>query len=307
MNILVTGGAGFIGSHIARACLEAHHKVTVLDNLSAGSREAVPQGAAFYQMDLRDPEVLNVLKKEKIEAINHHAAQISVHQSVADPVFDANSNIIGTLQLLQNAVDCGVRKFVFASTGGAVYGEQDCFPAGEDHPCRPLTPYAIAKLCVEHYLAFYRRNFDLNYAVLRYSNVFGPGQNSHGEAGVVAIFCQRLNAGKPLVIFGDGGQTRDFISVQDVVKANLLALKPECLGTFNVGTGKETSVKALAESLVKLSGRNSKIEFAAPRHYEQRRSSIDYGKLNKSFGWKPELSLEEGLSETLDYFSNETH
>ncbi|MBI4388897.1 MAG: NAD-dependent epimerase/dehydratase family protein [Nitrospinae bacterium] len=307
MNILVTGGAGFIGSHIARACLEANHKVTVLDNLSTGSRNAVPQGAAFYQMDILDPEVPNVLKKEKIEAINHHAAQISVHQSVADPVFDANSNIIGTLQLLQSAVNCGVKKFVFASTGGAVYGEQDSFPAGEDHPCKPLTPYAIAKLCVENYLAFYKRNFDLNYAVLRYSNVFGPGQNSHGEAGVVAIFCQRLNAGKHLVIFGDGGQTRDFISVRDVVKANLLALKPECQGTFNVGTGKETSVKTLAERIVDLSGRNSKIEFAAPRNYEQRRSSIDYGKIYKSFGWKPEHSLEEGLSETLDYFTSEKH
>ena len=302
MNILVTGGAGFIASHIAEAYLKENHHVVIVDNLSSGKKSDVPSKAVFYQMDIQDPRVLDVMKNEKIEAINHHAAQISVHRSVINPIFDANSNIIGTLQLLQNAVSCGIKKFIFASTGGAIYGEQDYFPACEDHSCKPLSPYAVAKYCVENYLLFYERNFNLRSTVFRYSNVFGPGQSATGEAGVVAIYCERLvNKNRP-IIFGNGGQTRDFISVRDVVRANLVALKPECSGTYNIGTGIETSVKELADILIKLSGEDLSPEFAAPRSYEQRRSSIDARKFSRAFGWKPMLTLEEGLRETLEYF-----
>ena len=304
MNILITGGAGFIASHVANAYIKENHHVVILDNLSSGEKQAVPPKAVFYQMDLQDPRVLDIMKDEKIEAINHHAAQISVHRSVLNPIFDANTNIIGTLQLLQSAVSCGIKKFIFASTGGAIYGEQDYFPACEDHSCKPLSPYAVAKYSVEKYLLFYERNFKLTSTVFRYSNVYGPGQKTTGEAGVVAIYCERLADNKPPIIFGNGGQTRDFISVQDVVGANLIALKPECSGTFNIGTGKETSVKELADTLIKLSGEKLSAEFGSPRDYEQRRSSIDSRKFSRAFGWKPQLSLEEGLLETLEFFKN---
>ena len=203
MNILVTGGAGFIASHIVNGYIEAGHHVTVIDNLSSGELRFLNPKAKFYEMDIIDIKVPEVLKKEKINAINHHAAQISVSDSVTDPVFDANSNIIGTLQLIQNAVSLNIEKFVFASTGGAMYGEQIHFPASEDHPCQPLSPYGISKLCAENYLRFFNDQYGLSTTVLRYSNVFGPHQNPHGEAGVIAIFCQKLVKSQKPVICGD--------------------------------------------------------------------------------------------------------
>ncbi|MZG52565.1 MAG: NAD-dependent epimerase/dehydratase family protein [Nitrospinae bacterium] len=306
MNILVTGGAGFIGSHIVNTYIEAGHSVTIIDDLSTGEMQLVNPEATFYKLDIHSPEVKNVLEKEKISAINHHAAQISVTESVADPLFDANSNIIGTLQLLQNAVSLGIEKFIFASTGGAMYGEQKSFPASEDHPCQPLSPYAISKLCAENYINYFGTEHGLNTTVLRYSNVYGPHQNPHGEAGVVAIFCQRLMKGLPPVIFGDGEQTRDFISVRDVAKANTIALDPECKGVFNVGTGKETSVNFLTKGLIKVSGIDAKTEYNPARNGEQRRSSINSRKFLERFGWEPCVSLEEGLVETFDYFKNKT-
>ena len=262
--------------------------------------------ASFYKLDIHSPEVKNVLEKEKISIINHHAAQISVTESVADPLLDANSNIIGTLQLLQNAVSLGIEKFIFASTGGAMYGEQKFFPASEDHPCQPLSPYAISKLCAEYYISYFGTGHGLNITVFRYSNVYGPHQNPHGEAGVVAIVCQRLMEGLHPVIFGDGKQTRDFIYVKDVARANNLALESKCKGIFNVGTGKETSVNYLTKSLIKISGIKETTEYSPARNAEQRRSSIDSRKLLEQFGWEPCVSLEEGLVETFDYFKNKT-
>jgi UDP-glucose 4-epimerase len=223
MKILVTGGAGFIGSHIVNAYIDGGHDVIVIDNLSSGEMKLVNPKAKFYNLDIHSPKVKTILEREKITVINHHAAQISVSASVSDPLFDANSNIIGTLQLLQNAVSCGVEKFIFASTGGAMYGEQKTFPANEEHPCQPLSPYAISKLCAEKYINYFGTHYDLNTAVLRYSNVYGPHQNPHGEAGVVAIFCERLLKGQQPIINGDGEQTRDFVYVQDIVKANIIA------------------------------------------------------------------------------------
>ena len=302
MNILVTGGAGFIGSHIVNGYIKAGHNVIVIDNLSSGELRFLNPTAKFYEMDILDPNIPDILKQEKINAINHHAAQISVSESVANPLFDASSNIIGTLQLIQSAVPFKINKFIFASTGGAMYGEQIHFPASEEHPCQPLSPYGIAKLCAENYLKFFNEQYGMSTTVLRYSNVFGPHQNPHGEAGVVAIFCQKLVQNQQPVICGDGEQTRDFISVRDVVQANLIALDPTCKGTFNVGTGKETSVNTLTESLCNISGKNISAAYDSPRSGEQRRSVIDYKKFNNRFGWKPEVSLEQGLIETYNFF-----
>jgi len=306
MKIMVTGGAGFIGSHIVNAYINAGHDVVIIDDLSSGEMRFVNPKARFYELNIHSPDVKIILEKEKISAINHHAAQISVSESVSDPLFDANSNIIGTLQLLQNAVSLKIDKFVFASTGGAMYGEQKTFPASEDHPCQPVSPYAISKLCAETYINYFGMEHGLNTTVLRYGNVYGPHQNPHGEAGVVAIFCQRLMEGLQPVIYGDGEQTRDFISVRDVTKANIIALDSKCKGIFNVGTGKETSVNFLTKKLLKVSGVTTSANYSPPKKGEQRRSSIDSEKLLKNFDWKPCISLEEGLLETINYFKNKT-
>ncbi|MZH01925.1 MAG: NAD-dependent epimerase/dehydratase family protein [Nitrospinae bacterium] len=304
MNILVTGGAGFIGSHITNAYIDAGHKVVVVDNLSSGERRFINTKAIFYPMDILDPEVETVLKKERIEVINHHAAQISVSESVLNPVFDANTNIIGTLKLLQFASSLNIKKFILASTGGAMYGDQKTFPASEDHPCQPVSPYGISKLCAEKYLNYFNKEHGLNTTVLRYSNVYGPHQNPHGEAGVVAIFCQLLVKDDEPIITGDGKQTRDFISVRDVVQANLIALDPDCSGTFNVGTGKETNVNHLTQNLIKVSGKTASIKYGPARSGEQRRSVIDHRKIKNRYGWKPKVSLREGLLETYQFFKD---
>ncbi len=304
MNILVTGGAGFIGSHIVDAYIREGHRVVVLDNLSTGKREQVHPDATFYAIDLMDPEVKDIFKRENIEVINHHAAQISVTQSVADPVFDAEINIVGSLKLLQLAVTHQIRKFIFASTGGALYGEQDYYPADEEHPKQPMSPYGIAKLTVERYLNYYRENFNIQPTILRYSNVYGPRQDPHGEAGVVAIFCKQLLKDQKPVIFGDGEQTRDFVSVFDVVNAHLKALSENCEGTYNIGTGEETSVNTIAASLIEASGKALSPQHDPPRMGEQRRSSIDYGKFNRDHGWQPVQPLTEGLKNTFDFFAH---
>jgi len=307
MKILVTGGAGFIGSHVVNTYINAGHDVIVIDDLSSGEKKLINPKANFYHLNIQSPEVKTILEKEKITVINHHAAQISVSESFSNPLFDANSNIIGTLQLLQNAVSLRIRKFIFASTGGAMYGEQKSFPASEDHPCQPLSPYGISKLCAENYINYFCMQHGLNTTILRYSNVYGPYQNPHGEAGVVAIFCQRLIEGLSPIIYGDGKQTRDFIYVRDITKANTLALDPKCIGIFNVGTGNEVSVNFLTQSLLKISELDISAEHKPARKGEQRRSAIDSKKLLKSFGWKPDVALEKGLVETFNYFKDKTN
>ena len=306
MKILVTGGAGFIGSHIVNTYINAGHDVIVIDDLSSGEKKFINPKANFYQLNIHAPEVRTILEKEKITVINHHAAQISVSDSVTDPLFDANSNIIGTLQLLQNAVSLNIEKFIFASTGGAMYGEQKFFPASEEHPCQPLSPYGISKLSAENYINYFCMQYGLSTTILRYSNVYGPFQNPHGEAGVVAIFCQRLMEGLPPIICGDGEQTRDFIFVRDITEANNIALNPQCTGIFNVGTGNEVSVNFLTQSLLKISQLGISAEHGPQIKGEQRRSSIDSKVFQKSFGWKPYVSLEEGLVETFNYFKDKT-
>jgi UDP-glucose 4-epimerase len=302
MKILVTGGAGFIASQIAQTYIDQGHQVVVLDNLSSGNRAFVPTDAQFIEMDILDPEVEKLFQEEKFDAINHHAAQISVTGSVRNPLNDAKTNILGTLHLLQKAVESGVEKFIFASTGGAIYGDQERFPADETHSCDPYSPYGIAKYSAEHYIRFFIKTYNLSGTVLRYSNVYGPRQDPDGEAGVVAIFCKRILEGKPLIVYGDGEQTRDFISVRDIVAANIIALSPQCQGIYNVGRGEETTVNHLAKSLAHLAGATAGIQYAEARAGEQKRSCIDPEKFNTAFGWRAHVTLEKGLFETLEYF-----
>ena len=305
MNILVTGGAGFIGSHIVDSYIKNNHKVIVIDDMSRGRKDFINPKAIFHQVSISDPRLVEIIKSEKIEVINHHAAQISVSDSVKNPVKDAESNIIGTLQLLQNAVECGVRRFIFASTGGAIYGEQDYFPAREDHPKKPTSPYGLSKLSVEGYLRFYKEQYGLNSVIFRYGNVFGPRQDPNGEAGVVAIFYSRLLKGQAPVINGDGEQTRDYIYVKDVVRANLLALNISNSDIFNVGTGRETSVNELTRLILQIAKSDIAAQASSKNEFEQRRSSLDNEKVRESLNWSPETSLEEGLSETFNYFKND--
>jgi UDP-glucose 4-epimerase len=304
MNILVTGGAGFIGSHIVDAYIDNNHNVVIIDDMSKGRKEFINPKATFYQISTSDPKLANIIQRENIEIINHHAAQISVSDSVKNPVKDAKSNIIGTLQLLQNAVECGVDKFIFASTGGAIYGEQDYFPAREDHLQKPTSPYGLSKLSVEGYLRFYKEQYGLKSIVFRYGNVFGPRQNPNGEAGVVAIFYNRLLKGHAPIINGDGEQTRDYIFIRDVVRANLLALNLNGSDTFNVGTGKETSVNELTRLILQVIGSDINAETSKKNSFEQRRSCLDNRKLKESLNWSPEVSLKEGLTETYSFFKN---
>lgn len=303
MNILVTGGAGFIGSHVADAYLAEGHKVVIVDNLSTGRKSLVPEGALFYEVDIASQDIGQILADEKIDLINHHAAQTSVQESVKNPGNDANSNIIGTLQLLQNAVSFKVARIVFASTGGAIYGELNRAPADETTPPSPFSPYAISKLCAEQYLDYFSNMHQMNNVVLRYSNVYGPRQNPLGEAGVVAVHCHRLARDEPPVIFGDGEQTRDFISIRDVVTANLKALDRNIAGVFNVGTGRETSINELTRSLIRLSAKETEIEYRPAKLGELKRSAIDPAKFCQ-LGWSPAHSLEDGLLETYRYFEN---
>ena len=304
MNILVTGGAGFIGSHVVDAYINDNHNVVIVDDMSRGRKEFINPRATFHQISISDPQLANIIQKESIKVISHHAAQISVSDSVKNPVKDAESNIIGTLQLLQNAVECGVNKFIFASTGGAIYGEQDYFPAREDHPQKPTSPYGLSKLSVEGYLKFYKEQYGLKSIIFRYGNVFGPRQNPNGEAGVVAIFNNRLLKGQAPIINGDGEQTRDYIFVRDVVNANLLALKLNGSDTFNVGTGQETSVNELTHLILEIAESNIDIQISKKNNFEQRRSCLDYKKLKGSLNWSPKVSLKEGLSETFIFFKN---
>jgi len=305
MRILITGGAGFIGSHVADACIHAGHDVFVLDNLSMGRRENVHPRATLIEMDIRDEEIAGVFRDGKIDVVIHHAAQMDVRKSVADPRFDASVNILGTINILEQCKAAGVGKFIFASTGGAIYGEQEYFPADEKHPVSPLSPYGITKLAIEKYLFYYNAEFGLRYVSLRYANVYGPRQNPHGEAGVVAIFTKKMLAGEQPVVNGEGKQTRDYIYVDDVVRANMFALSYNGSSIFNVGTGVETDVNRLFAALNKLTGGKCREARGPAMKGEQQRSVLDYSAIAKTFGWKPAVSLEEGLQRTVEFFRNE--
>jgi len=304
-RVLVTGGAGFIGSHVVEAHLAAGHEVTVLDDLSSGRRENVPPAARLVVADIRSPEARRLAATGAFTVLNHHAAQMDVRRSVADPVFDAEVNVTGLLNVLEGARAGGVRRVVFASSGGTVYGE-GVPPLSEGAPKLPASPYGVAKLASEFYLTTFARLYDLDTVALRYSNVFGPRQSPEGEAGVVAIFARRLRAGEPLTIFGDGEQTRDMVFVRDVADANLAAarcpLPPvESIDSraYNVGTGSETSVNRLAALLAEAAGRRPALRYAPARPGELRRNALAVDKAARALGWRPRTSLAEGLRLTL--------
>jgi len=303
MKVLVTGGAGFIGSHVVDHLIEAGAEVVIIDDLSSGRQESVNPRARLYHMDICDAGIGQIFEREHIDCLDHHAAQMNVRRSVADPVFDARVNVLGSLNLLQAAVATGVKKVVFASTGGAIYGEQLTIPADETHPTTPLSPYGVAKLAVEKYLAYYEAVYGLPSVTLRYANVYGPRQDPHGEAGVVAIFAQQLLRGEPCLINGDGEQTRDFVYVADVVRANVFAVITDLRGTYNVGTGIETSVNRLYAHLAGQASVSQPAPHGPPKAGEQRRSVLSWQKLHEAMHWSPEVALDEGLRCTLAYFA----
>lgn len=309
MKILVTGGAGFIGSHVVDTFINEGYEVVVLDNLSSGKRENVNGKAKFYKVDITDLETLErIFETEKPDIIDHHAAQISVVYSVDNPQFDAHVNIIGSLNLIKLALKYSVKRFIYASTGGAIYGEPVYLPCDERHPVDPLAPYGISKHAVEHYLYMTFVNFGLEYVILRYANVYGPRQDPFGEAGVVAIFSRRMLEGKEAHIFGDGYQERDFVFVKDVANANLLALdfklniKSSLDPIFNVGIGIGTNVNTIFDFIKKFTGYQGKPVYKPPRPGEVYKIYLDNKKIQSDMGWKPSVNLEEGLKLTVEWF-----
>ena len=308
MKILVTGGAGFIGSHTVDALVAAGlHQVSIIDNLSAGKRHQVNPGARFHEADLRDADaVRRAIEAETPEIIVHLAAQMDVRRSVADPSFDAQVNVVGFLNLMEAARRHGLRRVIFSSTGGAIYGEQETFPAPEDHPLHPVSPYGVAKLATEAYLFFYKVQYGIDYAAMRYGNVYGPRQDPHGEAGVVAIFCGRMLEGKPCTIYGDGKQTRDYVFVGDVARANITAANSNVSGAINIGTGVETSVNDLYHTLGTVADVTRAPEYGPARPGEQSRSVISPTRAQQLLGWRPQVELANGLDQTFTYFKERT-
>jgi len=307
-RVLVTGGAGFIGSHVADRYLAEGCEVTVVDDLSTGRLERVPEGAGFVEMELVDPDLADVVHEGRFDTVNHHAAQIDVRASVRDPLLDARSNVQGLLHLVECARHADVERFVYVSSGGVVYGEPAEIPTPETHPLLPRSPYGVSKLAGEQYLHYYAAVHGLDYVALRYSNVYGPRQDPHGEAGVVAIFGLRILAGEPITIFGDGTQERDYVYVGDVVEANWIATThplPDAedltARAWNVGTGVGTSVNELGDRLMRIAGRDVEREEAPARAGELQRSVLDCSRAAADLGWRPATTLDDGLARTLDH------
>jgi len=301
-TILVTGGAGFIGSHLCDAFSAEGHRVLVIDNLSSGRRENLSADAELHVLDIGDEAAADLVRTAGIDVLVHHAAQMDVRRSTEDPVFDARTNILGTLNLVKAAVEGRVKQVIFASSGGAIYGEQDYFPADEAHPQRPVSPYGVSKLAGERYLYYFHVESGLDVACMRYANVYGERQNPHGEAGVVAIFLNRLLAGEPCRINGDGEQTRDYVHVSDVVAANLAILGRKGFDTFNVGTGVETNVVTLYGMLAAAVGSTAKAEHAPAKPGEQKRSCLDSSRLRALRGTASEMPFSAGIERTAAWF-----
>lgn len=306
MKILITGAAGFIASNIADGYINKNNQVVIIDNLSSGKEKFINSKAKFYQEDIRNKDkIFDIIEKEKPDVINHHAAQISVRNSVEDPIFDAQVNILGLLNILEAGRKNGVKKIIFASSGGVVYGDAYQIPTPENYdPKIPLSPYGIAKLVSEYYLNFYYRTYKIPYIALRYSNVYGPRQNPHGEAGVVAIFSQKLLANVSPTINGDGKQTRDYVFVSDVVDANIKALNTDFVGGVNIGTQSESNVIEIYEGIENIIKSGLKAKFGPKKMGEQSRSCLDISLAKKVLDWSPKFNLQQGLTKTVSYFQN---
>lgn len=301
-KILVTGGAGFIGSHVVDLFLEKGFEVVVIDDLSTGRESNINPRAGFYKMDIRSPDVRSIFETERPDYISHHAAQMDVRRSVVQPLFDADVNILGSINLIECAKEFDVKRFIYISTGGAVYGEPEKVPCDERHPINPICQYGASKHTVEHYLFMYHANYGLNYTVLRYPNVYGPRQNPHGEAGVVAIFTGKMLAGEPVTINGDGEQTRDYVYVGDCARANYLAAtvdhKP---GIYNLGWGCPTSVNDIFETLTQIVAYPHQAIHGPAKVGETRHIYLDASKIKDDLGWSPTLTLQDGLEKTVAY------
>lgn len=302
MKVLVTGGAGFIGSHLVDRLVQEGHEVIIVDNLVTGKRRNINRAARFYKLDVQSWRLERVFRNERPNVVMHLAAQMDVRKSVEDPMFDAQVNILGTLNVLQQAVKHGVRKVVFSSSGGAIYGEQETYPAPESHVTKPMSPYGLSKLCGEQYLFYYQRSSGIQVVSLRYANVYGPRQDPEGEAGVVAIFIQKMLNNEQAVINGNGRQTRDFVFVEDVVEANLAVMGQDTQGTYNVGTGVETSINDLFRILIQHTGSTCKEAHGPAKKGEQARSVIDSTRLRHELSWDPKADLSDGLKKTVEYF-----
>jgi len=302
LKILVTGGAGFIGSNLVDALISLGHDVVVVDNLSSGLKKNLNPKARFYQIDICDEKLSEVFEHEKPEIIDHHAAQIDVRKSNEDPIADAEANILGSLNLITNCVRHGVKRVVYASTGGAIYGDPQYLPADENHPINPISQYGVSKHTVEHYLHLYSIINGLEYVALRYSNVYGPRQNPYGEAGVVAIFAIQMLTGKQPTIFGPGDKTRDYTHVSDIVAANIIALDRGKNAIYNIGTGTEAKDQEIFDTLASVLGYKGKPIYAPLRKGEVYRISLNCGKARKELGWIPKLSLREGIAQTSEYY-----
>jgi UDP-glucose 4-epimerase len=303
MRVLITGGAGFIGSQVADAHAARGDEVVVVDSLASGRREYVPAAARFYALDIRDPALREVFARERPQLVSHHAAQASVSASVRDPAHDADVNVLGTIRVATLAAEFGAEHLVFASTGGALYGEPARLPADESTPILPLSPYGCAKACAERYLDLFGRLGGLPTCSLRYANVYGPRQDPHGEAGVIAIFAQALLDGRPATIHGDGEQTRDFVFADDVVRANLLAADRRARGAFNIGTGVGTSVNAIYRTLARLTGSTAAPRYGPPRAGDVRHIALAADAAAAALGWRPAVSLDDGLAATVAWFA----
>ena len=302
MKILISGGAGFIGSNVLDAYVSMGHQLAVIDDLSSGNRKNLHAQVKFFECDIRFPQAAEAVAAFKPDILNLHAAQMDVRKSVEDPRFDCEVNGLGMLNLLEAGRKNGVKKIIFASSGGAVYGEQEYFPADEKHPTNPASPYGITKLLGDKYLQYYQNVYGIPFVSLRYANVYGPRQNPHGEAGVVAIFTSKLLKGEIPDIFGDGKQTRDYVFVRDVVRANVLALEEKARGIFNIGTGIETNVVELYQTLAGLIGVPKAAQHLPAKAGEQKRSVISSAKIMRELDWKPQTKLSEGLKETVEFF-----
>ncbi|MBI4338414.1 MAG: NAD-dependent epimerase/dehydratase family protein [Chloroflexi bacterium] len=301
-KVMVTGGAGFIGSHLVDRLLRDGMEVVVVDNLTTGRRSNLNAGAAFHEVDISDPRLEELFRQDKPEAVFHLAAQISVSRSLNDPIYDATCNIIGAIHLLELCRRFEVERFVYSSTGGALYGEPERLPCSEEHPVRPLSPYGVSKYAGEHYLRCIGSMASMKYSILRYANVYGPRQDPEGEAGVIAIFAKRLLQNRQVVIYGSGQQERDFVYVDDVVDANLRVLQKEAQGPYNIGTGRSTSIEVIFHKLAQLTNCRLPPLYDPPRKGEVAKISLDIARATSELDWLPTTDLDEGLARTVEYF-----